>query len=104
MAQPSIHEVSAAQFKAMTPRARVDFLSDVFVAWLPFGEVNADTVSANLPDSYVPMFDRRVRQHAILLGADKKDEAAAEKALQTVLDAAIAKRDALIEAGELVAV
>lgn len=98
MAQPSIHDVKAVEFKAMTPRQATDFLADVMVAWIPReGKVTVEDEIV-LPDSYQVMFERRIKQLASLSGTSE------EQALAKVLDAAVAKRDQGLVSADLVAV
>ena len=60
MAQPSIHDVSATEFKAFSPSKAIDFLATVTEPWMD-SNLSDEVI---LPDSYVVMVDRRTRQLA----------------------------------------
>lgn len=90
-----IHSVSAQEYKAMTPKARVDYLASVaseFIATTGRGKSKRPSVV--LPESYTILFNRRVRQAAKLRNKDDAPRdvvlADAEKLHEEVLAKAIA--------------
>lgn len=60
-----IHSVSAQEYRAMTPKARVDYLASVASEFISTtGRGKSKRPAVVLPESYTILFNRRVRQGA----------------------------------------